>query len=429
MLASHAVPPRKRTGVTPRQNHDGSWSYEIRWRDGGGRDGRRLTHTYPNQKLAADAYSTIVANGMICRCRKHSPRGTDDLHPSPAPGAATTFGEYATRHAAAMTGIGEGYRRDVIRDIRRHWQALADRPLNGDQAISRLDVSEWIRGMETGAHWWLHNADCTRHVSRGDAPCSEGCAARRSPVTIRRNLAQAGAIMESAIDGGLASRNPFRKHRLTVAATDEHAGMTFLTWAEWKLLEQFLPEGTARDLCGFLIGSGLRWGEATAVAVGAVDLLATPPRVYVGRAWKKDGKGGVVLGAPKSQRSRRTVPMATWVRDLLVAHVAGKGDDEFLFTGVRGGPLRHHSNFYNKVWTPAVEKAREAGLEKSPRLHDLRHSYASWMLAEGRPLTEVSRRLGHQSIHITDARYSHLQPEADAASSAALERYRTRPAD
>jgi integrase len=415
------MPARRKPGIEIRENADGTRTYRIRWRQ----DGRNLSHSFDREKLAIDARNTIAAAGGICHCPAHAPEGRPAA-PTAVNPSVPTFGAYAVRHAAALTGVGEGYRRDVLRDVRRHWQHLADRPID---EITRLDVAEWIRGMETGAHWWLHNAGCLRRLSQGDAPCSEGCNARRSATTIRRNLAQAGAIMESAIDGGFASRNPFRKHRLAVVETDQHAGMTFLTRAEWHVLEQALPEGTARDLCGFLVGSGLRWGEATALTVGAVDVLADPPRVYVGRAWKKDGKGGVVLGAPKSQRSRRTVPIAPWVRDLLIPHVASKADDEFLFTGLRGGPLRHHSNFYNKVWTPAVRRAQAAGLEKSPRIHDLRHSHASWLLAEGRPMTEVSRRLGHQSYAITDARYSHLMPDADAASSAALERYRTRPAD
>jgi hypothetical protein len=132
----------------------------------------------------------------------------------PRPTSATTFGEYAVRHAAALTGVGEGYRRDVLRDVKRHWQQLADRPLDG---ITRLDVAEWIRGMETGAHWWLHKVQCSRYVTKGRHRLHRGLQRPPRPDTIRRNLAQAGAIMESAIDGGLATRNPFRKHRLTVS--------------------------------------------------------------------------------------------------------------------------------------------------------------------------------------------------------------------
>lgn len=398
---------RKTPGVTRRTNSDGSVVYSIRWRQGGGRDGRNLSHTFRTQKEAVEARSRILAAGSVCHCPKHAPgpaARAPGLLPDEHPAKVLTFGEYAERHAASLTGVGEGYRRDMIRDLHRHLQPFADQPLDG---ITFLAVREWIRGMETGTHPWL-----TRPMS---------------PTTVRRNLAQAGAVMAAAMNDGKAAKNPFRGHRLARTEVDHDAGMTFLTDHEWNLLEAALPEGTYRDLFAFLIGSGLRWGEATALLVGNVDLMASPPRVHVGRAWKKDGKGGVVMGVPKSARSRRTVPIAVWVRDLLVPHVAGKTDDEFLFTGAKGGPLRNHSYVYSKVWLPAVARAQEQGLTKRPRVHDLRHTFVSRSLAAGVSLSEVSRRVGHQSATITDARYSHLLPEAEASFSEAMERYRTRP--
>jgi integrase len=402
------TPARRTPGVTRRTNADGSTVYGIRWRQGGGREARNLSHTFRTQKEALDARSRIISAGSICHCPKHAPgpaARAPGLLPDEHPAKVLTFGEYAERHAASLTGVGEGYRRDMVRDLRRHLQPFADLPLDG---ITSLAVREWIRGMETGTHPWL-----TRPLST---------------TTVRRNLAQAGAVMAAAVNDGKATRNAFRGHRLARHEQTQDAGMTFLTSAEWRLLEQHLPEGVYRDLCGFLVGSGLRWGEATALNVGDVDVLASPPRVHVGRAWKKDGKGGVVLGAPKSARSRRTVPIAGWVRDLLIPHVAGKADDELVFTtAYRGRPLLH-SNFYSKVWLPAVERAQAAGLEKRPRVHDLRHTFVSWSLAAGVSLSEVSRRVGHQSATITDARYSHLMPESEANFSEAMERYRTRDA-
>ena len=51
------------------------------------------------------------------------------------------------------------------------------------------------------------------------------------------------------------------------------------------------------------------------------------------------------------------------------------------------------------------------------RLHDLRHTCASLMLAAGVPAKMASERLGHSSIAITLDRYSHIMPamEQDAA--------------
>jgi integrase len=396
------VSPRKREGIEVRVAADGTKTYRIRWRQ----DGRNLSHSFTREKQAADARSSISAAGNVCHCPKHVPRGlesTKHYGPSSAKPKGPTLSEYAERHAAAMTGVGEGYRRDVTRDIRRHMQLWADRPI---ESITELEVREWIRGMETGAHPWLNGKPL-------------------SAATVRRNLAQAGAVMTSAMNDGLVSRNPFRGHRLARKDVDHNGEQVFLTHAEWDLLAAHLPEGVYRDLCTVLVGTGLRWGEAAALPVGAVDLLADPPRLHVARAWKKDGKGGVVLGTPKSARSRRTVTFPSWVLEALIPHVAGKADDEFVFTTPRGRPLIH-SNFYGDVWQPAVRAAQDAGLAKRPRLHDLRHTQVSWLIAAGLPAAAISRRIGHQSITLTIDRYGHLMPQLDADAITALERVKTR---
>lgn len=78
--------------------------------------------------------------------------------------------------------------------------------------------------------------------------------------------------------------------------------------------------------------------------------------------------------------------------------------------------------FRTNVWLPACA---EAGLDPRPRLHDLRHSHASWLLAGGADLQVVKQRLGHKSI-ATTGRYLHTLPTADESALAALRRVRRR---
>jgi integrase len=63
--------------------------------------------------------------------------------------------------------------------------------------------------------------------------------------------------------------------------------------------------------------------------------------------------------------------------------------------------------------SPALATAKDKGLTKKPRVHDLRHTNASWLIQAGVHLTVVQRHLGHQSIQTTSDRYGHL----DRASS------------
>ena len=61
-----------------------------------------------------------------------------------------------------------------------------------------------------------------------------------------------------------------------------------------------------------------------------------------------------------------------------------------------------------------------AGLPKM-RVLDLRHTYASLMLAQDQPLIYVQRQLGHHSIQITADTYSHLIPKSDHGAVDALD--------
>ena len=78
--------------------------------------------------------------------------------------------------------------------------------------------------------------------------------------------------------------------------------------------------------------------------------------------------------------------------------------------------------FGRMVWAPACEAA---GIDPPVRLHVLRHSNASWLLAGGADLQVVKERLGHRSI-ATIEKYLHTLPEADETALAALDRVRSR---
>jgi integrase len=85
---------------------------------------------------------------------------------------------------------------------------------------------------------------------------------------------------------------------------------------------------------------------------------------------------------------------------------------------LRGTLLRR--DYYNrKIWKPALTAA---GLPDDTTFHDLRHTFASTALAEGVPISEVSRWLSHKSITTTVDLYGHLVPEASARARDALDK-------
>jgi integrase len=64
---------------------------------------------------------------------------------------------------------------------------------------------------------------------------------------------------------------------------------------------------------------------------------------------------------------------------------------------------------------------KRAGLPATTRFHDLRHSCATLLIAEGVPLKIVSAILGHSGIQITADIYGHVLPESTRAAAAKTE--------
>jgi integrase len=158
---------------------------------------------------------------------------------------------------------------------------------------------------------------------------------------------------------------------------------------------------------------GCRWGEAVALPVGKVNL----PNVSFHQALKWSPDNQRVVGATKTSRSRRTIVAPPEIHDELRALTEGRDWGEFVFTAHRGGMVLHRT-FWSRYWLPAVADLAPP----RPRLHDLRHSHASWLLGNGVPIHVVQARLGHESIQTTVDTYSHLLPDAQigAANAAAL---------
>jgi integrase len=78
-----------------------------------------------------------------------------------------------------------------------------------------------------------------------------------------------------------------------------------------------------------------------------------------------------------------------------------------------------YGRFNTRIWKRAVAAS---GVGKSPNIHDLRHSYASWLLAAGAPLNVVQAKLGHEDIKVTVNTYGHLAPQADMDVVSVLDR-------
>lgn len=307
---------------------------------------------------------------------------------------------WAERWAASRPGVTARSKHDYLTILRTHvLPVLGHLPVG---QISRSDVEAWLTSIE----------------------------GRVAGKTLR-NL---HGVLSSVLEGATRETPPLRldnpakgvRIRRGKATSEE---MCFLSHGEWALLHRCL-ERTSRlgrpvdatlgqDLALLLVGSGLRYSEATALQAKHLDLLAPVCTVRVVQAWKRQPGGTYLLEEPKTRRPQRTVTVSEEVRDALITRSAGKAPDELVFTTASGGQLKN-ARFSNYYWRPAVERARALGLEKDPRIHDLRHTHASWLIAAGRPLPSIQRRLGHESITTTVDTYGHLMVEVDEGDLVAL---------
>lgn len=187
-------------------------------------------------------------------------------------------------------------------------------------------------------------------------------------------------------------------------------------------------------LITLMLSFGLRRGEALGLHWSALDIEGMTLRVThsVKRVSDRTGSGRrtqLVVGELKTRRSRRMLFLTPELVELLRQHRARQAADRIavgaawqnsglIFPSEIGTPLDPDN--FSHVFTRLTKRAGLGHWHP----HDLRHSGASLMLAQGTDLYVVSEVLGHASIAITKDVYGHLaeghKREASEAMSAAL---------
>ncbi|MCM2576253.1 tyrosine-type recombinase/integrase [Streptomyces meridianus] len=113
------------------------------------------------------------------------------------------------------------------------------------------------------------------------------------------------------------------------------------------------------------------------------------------------------------------MPLPLVVAAALSRHIRefAPGADGTLFTTRFGAPYRHDC-YGTRIFSAAV---RRAGLPPSTTSHDLRHRYASILLAQGESVIGVSERLGHHNASPVLSTYGHLVPDSEDRTRRAVD--------
>jgi len=298
---------------------------------------------------------------------------------------ALTVGQWLHEYNDTLSGLEEAtvskYRSFAAHDF----DLIADIPL---AALTDKDVSVWIDKLRN---------------RNGSMPSGK---------TVANKHGYLAGALNVAVRRGHIKDNPCETSKLPAWDREE---MCFLEPEEFQLLHDAVAEYW-QPLVQFLVMTGARWSEATALK--PADINRKKGTVRISRAWKKVS-GGYKLGVPKTRKSVRTIDVDPATLDRL------DYSGEWLFTNSGRGRSNEDgvvriANFRPHVWLPALAKAAEHGLTKTPRVHDLRHTCASWLIQAGRPLPAVQEQMGHESILTTVGIYNHLNRDSGKENAAAL---------
>jgi integrase len=288
---------------------------------------------------------------------------------------AAFFGEWSARQVWAPGTV-------VAMALAAHSVPFSDKPM---RQIRRSDVEVWIKSMD---------------------------AAGLAPGTIKTRYVNVRSVFRAAVKDRVISTDPTDTVRLPRRRRADVA-MAIPSPEEVGLL-MAVADTEVRTFIGLCAFAGLRLGEAAGVQLGDVDFVRKSLKVT--RQVQRAPGATIVIRGPK-YGSERVVHLADGLIDLIAQHVTEvgtAGDEQWLFSQ-GNGPV--HQNSIGYWWRKTLHAAGLSGI----KLHDLRHFYASGLIAAGCDVVTVQRSLGHAKATTTLNTYAHLWPTAEDRTRAAAQ--------
>ena len=231
--------------------------------------------------------------------------------------------------------------------------------------------------------------------------------------TVNATLILLGSILQGALMDGFITVNAAR---LVKKLPLEHREMEIL---KPKEIQKVLAAAKEKDwdlyvMIYVLVMTGMRRGEMLGLdwkSINFAEKTIVIRRSYTSNRFQK----------PKTRLSRRSVNMTPSVIKTLKEHRVKRGNPSsstLLFDRGDGKP-QDPTNLSKDIWTRLL---RAAGIRESVRIHDLRHTFCSMLLAQGASPKYIQSQLGHSSIMVTMDRYGHLMPETNQKETELLDK-------
>lgn len=208
---------------------------------------------------------------------------------------------------------------------------------------------------------------------------------------------QLSAVMNFAVKYYKLPVNPVR---VCGSMGKKNAGsMKFWTVEEFKKFITALEnDPSSKVIFELLFWTGMRSGELLALTLNDFDFNAMT--ISISKNYSRLGKEDLIL-EPKTPKSNRIITIPKFLCNMVKEYVSSLYDynsNERLFRSSK-------CILYRKISQGCIK----SGVKKI-RVHDLRHSHASFLIEMGFSPLLISERLGHENIETTLGTYSHLYP-------------------
>jgi integrase len=315
--------------------------------------------------------------------------------------------------------------REVVNQVRQQLKDGTEAFENKDTLDAYLDV--WLEAHEVSTRTIEDYASLLKHHVRPHLGKKKlgsikpldvqqvvnGMAAKNlSPRTIRYTITVLRNALQQAVRWGVLLKNPAEDLQLPKQMRRE---MKCLTPKQAKQFLRFARKDKYGVLFEVAIVTGMRPEEYLGLRWSDVDIVKQTVTVQRTLVWRRQ-KVGWYFGEPKTNKSRRTIPLTEkLVKDL--TKLRRKQNERRLKLGSKWTSL--NLVFPSDLGTPLSVRNLDrrhfkqiliAAKLPDIRLYDLRHTCATLLLAAGENPKVVSERLGHSSIVLTLDCYCHVLP-------------------
>lgn len=258
--------------------------------------------------------------------------------------------------------------------------------------------------------------DLKKTPTKATADLSEDKQKMLSSTTILKQHRQISLMFSTAIKWDFIDYNPCNKiQKPPTKATPE---MAYYNEDEIKKLFQYLEneELELKVAVYMLVLGGFRRSELLGLYWDDIDFDSCTVKIYKGLLSIRGE--GTVEGGVKTTRSNRTVTLPQECFDLLTEYkklqeerkrILGSAwnDNKYVFKMPMGNYIK--PDWLSRKWCTFLENNNLRHI----RLHDLRHTCATYLLSIGTPIATVSRKLGHSDIYTTLNTYTHAVDKDD----------------